>query len=154
MSNPSFPDFYQTLQDFWKNNPSGIPGFGQLVLPPMSIDELDKRIADLKAVETWLTINMNLLHSTIQTMEMQRNAFSTLNQLSTQFDSANPPQVSDKETYADIANLWWKMLQTQFEQITQAATPASHASTHQEDKHHQASHTHKKTTATSPKSKK
>jgi hypothetical protein len=120
MNNPPFPDFYQTLQDFWKNNPTGIPGLGQLALPPMSIEELDKRIADLKAVSSWLNLNMNLLQNTIQTMEMQRNALSALNAFSPINNTAEM-QTSDQEAHADIAALWWKMLQNQFEQIAKVA---------------------------------
>lgn len=118
MNNPPFPDFYQTLQDFWKNNPTGIPGFGQFALPPMSIEELDKRITDLKAVSSWLNLNMNLLQNTIQTMEMQRNTLSALNAFSP-INNTDEKQTSDQEAHADIATLWWKMLQNQFEQIAQ-----------------------------------
>lgn len=132
MNTPPFPDFYQTLQDFWKNNPTGIPGFGQLALPPMSIEELDKRITDLKAVYSWLNLNMNLLQNTIQTMEMQRNALSALNAFSPINNTAEK-QALDQETHADIATLWWKMLQNQFEQIAQVAMIQPNISNQQTD---------------------
>lgn len=47
--------------------------------PTMDVDELDRRIKDLKAVEQWLTVNMNLLRSTIQGMEVQRGTIAALN---------------------------------------------------------------------------
>lgn len=133
MNNPSFPDFYQTLQDFWKNNPTGIPGLGQLALPPMSIEELDKRIADLKAVSSWLNLNMNLLQNTIQTMEMQRNTLSALNAFSQPIHNTTEQQTPDQGSQADIATLWWKMLQTQFEQIAQTVTTQPNMSTQKTD---------------------
>jgi class 3 adenylate cyclase len=46
--------------------------------PPLSVEELDKRIADLKAVESWLNVNVAMLRGTIQTMEVQRATLSTL----------------------------------------------------------------------------
>jgi hypothetical protein len=46
--------------------------------PPLSAEDLDKRIADLKAVESWLNMNLAMLRGTIQTMEVQRATLSTL----------------------------------------------------------------------------
>lgn len=46
--------------------------------PTVDIDELDRRIADLKAVEQWLTVNMNMLQGTIQALEIQRGTIATL----------------------------------------------------------------------------
>jgi hypothetical protein len=40
--------------------------------PTLDIDELDRRIKDLKAVEQWLSVNQTLLRSTIQGLEIQR----------------------------------------------------------------------------------
>ncbi|NYT25328.1 transcriptional regulator [Alcaligenaceae bacterium] len=44
----------------------------------MSIEEMDKRIADLRAVENWLRMNLSMLSSTIQGLEVQRATISTL----------------------------------------------------------------------------
>ncbi|HMN65039.1 MAG TPA: hypothetical protein PKB08_08595 [Burkholderiaceae bacterium] len=46
--------------------------------PTVDLEELDKRIADLKAVEQWLTVNMNMLQGTIQALEIQRGTIATL----------------------------------------------------------------------------
>ncbi len=46
--------------------------------PTMDIDELDKRIADLKAVEQWLNVNLSMLHGTIQGMEIQRGTLAAI----------------------------------------------------------------------------
>lgn len=40
--------------------------------PTLDVDELDRRIKDLKAVEQWLSVNQALLRSTIQGLEIQR----------------------------------------------------------------------------------
>jgi len=44
----------------------------------MSVEEMDKRIADLRAVENWLRMNLSMLSSTIQGLEVQRATVSTL----------------------------------------------------------------------------
>lgn len=52
-----------------------IPG---IIMPTLSVDEINKQIADLKTVESWLTLNMNMLRSTIQALEVQSATISTL----------------------------------------------------------------------------
>jgi len=42
--------------------------------PTMDIGEIDRRIADLRVVEQWLQLNQSMLQTTIQTLEIQRNA--------------------------------------------------------------------------------
>ena len=59
-----------------------IPG---MVTPTVSIDDLDKKIKDLKTVESWLTVNMNMLRGTIQALEVQRATIAALNSLSESF---------------------------------------------------------------------
>lgn len=46
--------------------------------PTVDLEELDRRITDLKAVEQWLTVNMNLLQGAIQALEIQRGTIATL----------------------------------------------------------------------------
>ena len=46
--------------------PAGFAGF-----PGVDIDELEKRIKDLKSVENWLSMNHNILKTTIQGLEVQ-----------------------------------------------------------------------------------
>jgi len=49
-----------------------------MIAPTVDIDELDKRIADLRAVEQWLELNAGMLRTTIQTLEVQRATIATL----------------------------------------------------------------------------
>lgn len=53
-----------------------IPG---MAMPTLSVEEINKRIADLKAVESWLALNMNMLRATIQALEVQAATLTTLN---------------------------------------------------------------------------
>lgn len=53
----------------------GMPG---MVIPTLSVEEIKKKVSDLKAVETWLELNMNMLRSTIQALEVQAATIATL----------------------------------------------------------------------------
>jgi hypothetical protein len=56
----------------------GIPGLGSWVAPTLSVEEVDKRIQELKAVQFWLEQNMTALKATIQALEVQKMTLSTL----------------------------------------------------------------------------
>ena len=49
-----------------------------MLAPTVDVQELDKRIADLRAVEQWLELNAGMLRTTIQTLEVQRATIATL----------------------------------------------------------------------------
>ena len=53
-----------------------------MLAPTIDIGELDKRIADLRAVEQWLELNASMLRTTIQTLEVQRATIATLKGIS------------------------------------------------------------------------
>jgi len=59
-----------------------------MMVPTLDTDELDKRIADLRAVEQWLALNSNMLRASIQALEVQRNTIATLKTLTTTMMSA------------------------------------------------------------------
>jgi hypothetical protein len=52
-------------------------GFGS-AFPGLDTDELEKRIKDLKSVESWLNLNLNVLKSTIQGLEVQHATMMAL----------------------------------------------------------------------------
>jgi hypothetical protein len=78
---PGF-DFLKNLaQSSQQANPgasSAMPNMGSWVAPTVSIEELDKRIQELKAVQFWLDQNATALKATIQAMEVQKMTLSTL----------------------------------------------------------------------------
>jgi hypothetical protein len=81
MSTPQMPLMNDTL-DFVKNlwGSMSVPGISipGIATPTLSVDELDKKINDLKAVEAWLNLNTTMLRSSIQALEVQRNTIATL----------------------------------------------------------------------------
>ena len=68
-------DFFEFMQKMW--NPMGFPIPG-MIAPTMNVEDLDKKIAELKAVETWLTMNTGFVQMTIKTLEMQRAVLESL----------------------------------------------------------------------------
>ncbi len=63
-------------QQFAQAQHAGNPMFA--MQPPLNADELDKRIQELKSIESWLTMNLSMLSSTIQGLEIQRASINTL----------------------------------------------------------------------------
>jgi hypothetical protein len=61
------------------SNPAAIASsLPSMMVPTLDVDELDKRIADLRAVEQWLALNAGMLRASIQALEVQRNTIATL----------------------------------------------------------------------------
>ena len=56
----------------------GMPPMSHWVAPTFDVQELDKRIQDLKAVHFWLEQNTKALAATIQALEVQRMTLATL----------------------------------------------------------------------------
>lgn len=68
-------DPMEFLRSVWGQMPFPVPGF---VTPTLDVGELDKRIADLKAVEGWLRMNLGMLQTSIQGLEVQRATLATM----------------------------------------------------------------------------
>ena len=55
-----------------------LPNLGNWVAPTLNVEELDKRIQELKAVQFWLDQNATALKATIQALEVQKMTLATL----------------------------------------------------------------------------
>lgn len=89
--------------DFVKNlwGSMSIPGMPTIAAPTMSVDELDKKIADLKAVESWLNVNVSMLRGTIQALEVQRGTIATLKSMgATLANAVKQPGADQKSVLA------------------------------------------------------
>ncbi|HKT99263.1 MAG TPA: PhaM family polyhydroxyalkanoate granule multifunctional regulatory protein [Paraburkholderia sp.] len=170
---PGFPGFppaemldrmwgMMRLTPFGSAFPGSEPGAGQglgpslsmmsdMMTPLTNVEELDKRITDLRAVEQWLKLNLSMLQSAIQALEVQRATLSTLrafgafaqSQMSPSNTQGAPePEPRDARAQpgaqsagaeqsagADAsapppgfdASAWWNLLQSQFNQLAQFA---------------------------------
>jgi len=77
---PGF-DFLKSLAGGAANGGGAVPGMPSLaswVAPTMSVEEVDKRIQELKTVQYWLEQNGHALKATIQALEVQKMTLSTL----------------------------------------------------------------------------
>ncbi len=133
-SNDAFNDSLSFIKKLW----AGMQGMGMSV-PTFSVEELDKRIQELRSVETWLNLNVSMLHNAIQALEIQRAAVSTLQSFSSALSQANQVnEVSGTQTTGhasqrheshpeNISPLmrqsaeWWAGMQEQFKQALGAS---------------------------------
>ena len=92
-------------------------------VPTVDIDELDKRIADLKAVEQWLNMNLGMLRGTVQALEVQRGTLAAIRAFGSSLGSARP---GGDETEAAAA-LRRAMAEIAARNAAPAPTPASPA---------------------------
>jgi hypothetical protein len=71
-------------------------GFGS-AFPGLDVDELEKRIKDLKSVENWLNLNLNILKSTIQGLEVQHATMMALKSFGDALSAAGASATAPKE---------------------------------------------------------
>lgn len=131
-SNPLFASLEMMRQTF--SSLSGTNGLakGLAIQPTLDPAELEKKINELKSVESWLKLNLSMLSSTIQGMEVQLATITTLQQFMTANQAVAKqatPGVESRVTppaqaSTEAAQAWWDMLTQQFGQIA-AATSAS-----------------------------
>ena len=74
---PGF-DFLQNLAKGATNNIPQMPNLGNWVAPTLNVEELEKRIEELKNVHFWLEQNSRALGATIQALEVQKMTLATL----------------------------------------------------------------------------
>jgi hypothetical protein len=169
---PGFPGFppaemldrmwgMMRLTPFGSAFPGAEPGVAQAFGPSLSmmsdmmtpltnVEELDKRITDLRAVEQWLKLNLGMLQSAIQALEVQRATLTTLRAFgafaqaqmtpssaepasasasSARERAAGPESANAGETPEGAASAppgfdaasWWNLVQAQFNQLAQFA---------------------------------
>jgi hypothetical protein len=110
-------DTLEFVKNLWGS--MNIPG---VTVPGMSgstlsTDELDKKIADLRAVESWLNLNIGMLRGTIQALEVQRGTIATLKSMGESMAQAMGGAGNGDAAMAPFAQF--------FGQAAQAAAPAS-----------------------------
>ncbi|AIO33687.1 alginate biosynthesis protein AlgP [Burkholderia pseudomultivorans] len=130
--------------------PPSLSSMSDMMAPLTSVEELDKRITDLRAVEQWLKLNLGMLQSAIQALEVQRATLATLRAFGafaqTSMSAAEDAAVAAAKAAAPDAGAaagagaanaqadgeaaqnaafdpsgWWNLLQTQFNQLASLA---------------------------------
>ncbi|NTZ84957.1 alginate biosynthesis protein AlgP [Burkholderia metallica] len=126
--------------------PPSLSSMSDMMSPLTNVEELDKRITDLRAVEQWLKLNLGMLQSAIQALEVQRATLATLRafgafaqssmsaaeeaavaaaqaaktaaaaEAAAAASAADAPAGDSAQQPFDPAG-WWNLLQTQFNQL-------------------------------------
>ena len=141
---------FDFLQNLGKSASTASTSMGGWVAPTISVEELEKRITELKAVQFWLDQNAAALKATIQALEVQKMTLATLQgmnvsmgELASAFtlkpeaiqpaakaaekpaEQATEPAASQAEAPAAASVIdplkWWGSLTEQFQQIAGAA---------------------------------
>lgn len=128
MSEQQANDPLNFMRNMWGNMGFSLPG---MVAPTFDLEELDKRIKDLKAVEGWLRMNLSMLQMTIQGLEMQRttvNTVQTMGQMASEAarkmgDPAAPAAATAEAAPNSFeAAMWpWQMMEQMREKMQQSA---------------------------------
>ena len=125
-SGDAFKDSLNFVKNLWGQMAvPGMPSGIVMPTPGMSMEDLDKRLQELKTVETWLNVNMTMLRNTIQALEVQRATIATLHSLSSTMSQtmqgATAATTGTKaESTEDAASplgqstAWWQGVQDQF----------------------------------------
>ncbi|MCX8520141.1 MAG: hypothetical protein ORN28_01240, partial [Rhodoferax sp.] len=74
---PGF-DFFQNLAKEASANFPQMPNMANWVTPTLNVEELEKRIGELKNVQFWLEQNSRALAATVQALEVQKMTLATL----------------------------------------------------------------------------
>ena len=124
------------VRSLWSGMGVSMPG---MVTPTLDVDELDKRIKDMKAVEGWLRMNLSMLQMTIQGLEMQRTtlgAVQAMGQMASDAAKSMAPSAAEEPVAVDPAQgalsgaaaMWpWQMMQQMRDQMQQSAEAAAEA---------------------------
>jgi hypothetical protein len=76
MADPASPqDPFEMFRRLW--GPLGVPVPG-LAMPTLDPQELEKRITDLRSIEAWLNMNLNMVKFSIQGLELQKAALQAM----------------------------------------------------------------------------
>lgn len=125
--NPLFAGL-EMMRQTWQTM-AGAGGLNAAMMPPMSLEDLERRIRELQTVQNWLQLNATMLASTIQGLEIQRSTVATLKSLADQ-GRAGAAAVAEASAhaggpaYTQAAEDWWNLLRQQFDGLA-AATTAS-----------------------------
>lgn len=122
-------DPFEMFRRLW--GPLGLPVPG-MAMPTLDPQEIEKRIADLRSIEGWLTLNLNMVRLSISGLDMQKTALEALRSAGTLPGGMTGPAVAPtgpgETASADAAAhamLWpWTVLQQAMHSGASAATAA------------------------------
>jgi hypothetical protein len=90
-------DPFEMFRRLW--GPLGLPVPGMAV-PTLDPKEVEKRIAELRSVESWLQVNLNMVQFAIQGLEVQRSALLAMG-------AGAPPGASPSNANHAASGMMW-----------------------------------------------
>jgi hypothetical protein len=77
MSTPEFnpADPFAMMRHLWQ---AAAPTSAQPFMPPMSEEDIARKLSELHVIESWLTMSLGMLSMQIKTLEMQQAALAAL----------------------------------------------------------------------------
>lgn len=135
---PGAGDPFEFLKTFWAQ--MQVPGLGasgktsgfsasDIMSPLFSAEKIDERLNQLKQVEGWLSLNLNMLQMQIKTLEMQKAGLSAVRSAASAVGVA-PAESGAKASANPFLNpaAWMDLMQAQmqlWEKTTGAILDAS-----------------------------
>jgi ribosomal protein L29 len=126
------------VQNLLKSAPSALPpSLTQWIAPTLSVEELDKKITDLKAVQMWLESQAKMVQATTQALEVQRMTLATLKTMKVNMGDVAASLTGKGKDAGETAGdptQWWNalsknMAQPFMQMASQVASNAMQAST-------------------------
>ena len=114
-------DPFEMFRRLW--GPLGLPVPG-MAMPTLDPGEIEKRIADLRSIEGWLSMNLNMVRMAISGLEVQKAALEAMQAAgrppgAAAKDAASPGAVAGDA--AAQAMLWpWTVLQRAMQNVEQS----------------------------------
>ena len=129
---PGF-DFLQSLAKGATGSIPKMPSLSNWVAPTISVEELEKRVDELKAVQFWLDQNSRALTATIQALEVQKMTLATLKGMNFSMgDVANAFKLKTADSVMDSVQKISETLAGAAHSMTSApaTAPAAQAAAH------------------------
>ena len=112
-------DPLEFVRNMWSRMGFTLPG---MVTPTLDVDELEKRIGDMRAVEGWLKMNLSMLQMAIQGLDMQRAAIAAVHAMSQPMQSMQDSAQAADSGAGNNPFLWpWNMMGVKAEDEAKAA---------------------------------
>ena len=94
-------DPLEFVRNMWSRMGFTLPG---MVTPTLDVNELDKRITDMRAVEGWLKMNLSMLQMAIQGLDMQRAAIAAVHAMSQPIQQPERPVQPVQEVVQEVSD--------------------------------------------------
>ncbi len=128
-------DPFESIRKIW--SAMGVPTPG-VAMPTLDPAEIEKRLGELRSVETWLTLNLNMLRMTIQGMELQLSAVKAMHAMPGELGAAAKDSSGAGAPGADNAtgmmNWPWTAMQQFMTAPSTTGTPPGGGPTDKKDK--------------------